>query len=356
MGIDSIGPGGLVAAPEVRQLPRAPWAMWLLPLLAVALLATLAIGAVRAASIAKAADTWNVQVSGSTPDMSIMAQGFFPNPLVIHVGDTVKWTWAATGAPHSVTFNSGKPGLDLFAPGPAAGQLVAGPAFFPLGPASPVSYDGTQQLNSGVPDPGGSYSVTFTKTGLYAYVCSFHPGMRGEVEVREAGAPLPESPAQAAARGQATLPYLLSRMQGEAAQVKSAVGGTVHTASAGVGDGYGITALAFLPGNVTVNRGDTVAWVLADPFEVHTITFLSGAATPDLLLPQPQPSGPPLLVLNPAAAAPAGGNSYTGQGIINSGIVDPGNGFVLKFDAPPGVYEYLCLIHPTMKSTVTVTS
>jgi plastocyanin len=305
--------------------------------------------------IAKAADTWNVQVSGSTADMATMAQAFFPDPLIIHVGDTVKWTWADTGAPHSVTFNSGKPELPIFVPGPATNQIIAGPAFFPMGPASPVSYDGTAQLNSGPVNPGGSYTVTFTRTGIFGYVCSFHPGMRGQVEVREAGAPLPESPAQATTRGQATGAYLLSRMQGEAAHVQSASAGGVHTSAAGLGDTLGATALAFLPTNITVARGDTVAWVLADPFEVHTITFLSGAAAPDLLLPQPQPSGPPLLVLNPAVAGPGGGNTYTGQGIVNSGIIDPGNGFVLKFDAPPGTYTYTCLIHPTMKSTVTVT-
>ena len=217
-----------------------------------------------------------------------------------------------------------------------------------------MSYDGTAQINSGVPDPGSAYTVTFTKPGIFGYVCSFHPGMRGQIEVREAGAPLPETPAQATARGQATLSQLLSQMQSDAAQVQSAAAATVHTDAAGLGNGFGVSALAFLPGNVTVSRGDVVSWVLADPFEIHTITFLSGAAPPDLLLPQPQGSGPPLLVLNPAVAGPTGGTTYTGQGVLNSGIISPGQGFVLVFDAPPGTYLYQCLVHPTMKSTITV--
>jgi len=306
------------------------------------------------ASVATAADTWNVQVSGQSADQSVIGQAFFPDPLIIHVGDTVKWTWATGLAPHTVTFNSGKPALTDFVPGPTPGQLVAGGAFFPLGPSSPVSYDGTPQINSGVPDPGGAYTVTFTKPGIFGYVCSFHPGMRGQIEVREAGAPLPETPAQATARGQATLSQLLSQMQSDAAQVQSAAAATVHTDAAGLGNGFGVSALAFLPGNVTVSRGDVVSWVLADPFEIHTITFLSGAAPPDLLLPQPQGSGPPLLVLNPAVAGPTGGTTYTGQGVLNSGIISPGQGFVLVFDAPPGTYLYQCLVHPTMKSTITV--
>ncbi len=136
--------------------PPAPATRLLLLLAAAALLTAVAATALGATPVVKAADTWNVQVSGATADMSMMAQGFFPDPLIIHVGDTVKWTWANTGAPHSVTFNSGKPELALFVPGPTAGQVVAGPPFFPLGPPSPVSYDGTQQLNSGVPDPGAA--------------------------------------------------------------------------------------------------------------------------------------------------------------------------------------------------------
>src|SRR5437867_4017010 len=140
----------------------------LLLLAAAGLLAALAMRALPA-TVVKAADTWNVQVSGGTADLSIMAQGFYPDPLVIHVGDTVKWTWATAGAPHTVTFNSDKPQLEDFVPGPTPGQLVEGPANFPLGPASPVSYDGTQQLSSGAPDPEATYSVTFAKTGVFGY-------------------------------------------------------------------------------------------------------------------------------------------------------------------------------------------
>ena len=40
---------------------------------------------------------------------------------------------------------------------------------------------------------------------------------------------------------------------------------------------------------------------------------------------------------------------------MSSGIIGNGAAFFLRFDAPPGSYEYLCLIHPTMRGTVTVT-
>ena len=192
------------------------------------------------------------------------------------------------GRPHTVTFNSGKPELSDFVPGPTAGQLVAGPAFFPMGPASPVSNDGTQQISSGVPTPGGTYAVTFTKTGLFGYVCSFHPGMRGQIEVREAGAPHRDTGAGRHARaGDAVELARPDAERGGAGNVGHGGHGGhgAHRRLAGLGDGFGITALAFLPGNITVRRGDVVSWVLADPFELHTITFLSGATPPDLLAP-----------------------------------------------------------------------
>ena len=135
-------------------------------------------------------------------------QGFAPNPLTIRVGDTVSWQWAANPAPHTVTFNSGKPAPADIVPGPRPGELMLGPAAFPIGPTGPVvTYDGTEQVSSGIPpEEDATYSLTFTRPGTFGYVCSLHPGMRGEVEVREAGAPLPETPAQAQARGGPTPP------------------------------------------------------------------------------------------------------------------------------------------------------
>jgi plastocyanin len=94
--------------------------------------------------------------------------------------------------------------------------------------------------------------------------------------------------------------------------------------------------------------------MMPDPFEIHTVTFLSGAPAPEFIQPRPQPTGPPQLVIPANVVGAAGGGTYTGQGIVNSGILGNGHAFFLRFDAPPGAYEYVCLIHPTMKSTVTV--
>jgi plastocyanin len=325
-----------------------------------ALLGALAVADAPPAVAQGAAQQWEVQVSAVDPANTVILQGFAPNPLTIRVGDTVTWRWSMNPAPHTVTFNSGKPSPADIVPGPGPGELMLGPAAFPIGPAGPVvSYDGTVQVNSGIPtDPNGTYSLTFTRPGTFGYICALHPGMRGEVNVREAGAPLPETPAQATARGRATADALLGRMQAGAAAVRSASMDGVHTAMAGLGDGYGASSLQFLPGELTVRRGDSVVWVMPDPFEVHTISFASGATPPDFVEPRPpaQSGGPPQLVIPSNVAGPVGGPVYAGQGLVSSGIIGNGSAYFLRFDAPPGSYEYLCLIHPTMRGRVTITN
>jgi len=80
---------------------------------------------------------------------------FTPQNVTIHVGDTVQWTWAASG--HSST--SGTPG----------------------------NPDG--QWDSGVQNSGFVFSQTFTTAGTFNYFCSPHGvccGMIGSVVVAEA--------------------------------------------------------------------------------------------------------------------------------------------------------------------------
>jgi plastocyanin len=304
---------------------------------------------------------WEVQVSAADPSKNLILQGYAPNPLAIRVGDTVTWRWSPDNpAPHTVTFTSGKPAPADIMPGPNPGELMLGPGTFPIGPAAApggaIPYDGTELVNSGIPnEPNATFSLTFTKTGTFGYLCLLHPGMRGEIEVREAGASLPETPAQAQARGQATIAAVLGRIQTGAAAVQSVNRDGVHTAMAGLGDGFGASAIQFLPADLTVRRGDTVVWAMPDPYEIHTISFTSGGTPPDFVEPRPQPSGPPMLVIPSTVAGPVGGATYTGQGLVSSGIVGNGGAYVLKFDAPAGTYEYLCLIHPTMRGRVTVT-
>jgi plastocyanin len=91
----------------------------------------------------------------------------------------------------------------------------------------------------------------------------------------------------------------------------------------------------------------------------HTVTFRAGRPSPEVIDPQPQPNGPPLLVLNPDVVEPRGApDAYDGREYLNSGMLIhgvPGNQFAVTF-TEPGRYEYICALHELMgmKGTITV--
>ena len=51
-----------------------------------------------------------------------------------------------------------------------------------------------------------------------------------------------------------------------------------------------------------------MTWIWKTDETPHTVTFLGGQPAPDVVVPQPQPNGPPKLQLNPQMLAPAGDN------------------------------------------------
>src|SRR5205823_5028168 len=99
-----------------------------------------------------------------------------------------------------------------------------------------------------------------------------------------------------------------------------------------------------------------VVWTVQDPLEVHTVTFTSGATPPDFVNVTPQPAGPPQVVVPAMVFSAVGDGTYNGTGYVNSGVFGPGGAYTLVIDAPPGTYQYLCLIHgPTpMRGEITV--
>ena len=82
-------------------------------------------------------------------------------PLDVATGTTVTWTNQSNNEPHDVVF-------------PVAGSTPP-PTLSPFAPSSGgTSYDGSTLVNSGVLNPGQSFSLTFTKAGTYQYYCLFH--------------------------------------------------------------------------------------------------------------------------------------------------------------------------------------
>ena len=117
-----------------------------------------------------------------------------------------------------------------------------------------------------------------------------------------------------------------------------------------------IEAVAFFPGEITINAGDAIFFEIRGPHNVH---FLSGQEAPPFVVPVPQTGtpagGPPTLILNPEVFFPTGGTSYDGTGVVNSGVaLGPAEPFVLTFTTP-GSYDYVCSLHlPVMRGKVVV--
>jgi len=124
---------------------------------------------------------------------------------------------------------------------------------------------------------------------------------------------------------------------------------TTWQATAGVSSpDQSVQSNFYFPNNITIDKGDSVTWTMKSG-EFHTVTFLSGQPAPALVN-----FGPPAS-FNLAAILPSGPSTYTGTGIVSSGLlgVVVGTAFTLKFDSV-GTYQYNCLVHTRMKGWVKV--
>ena len=124
----------------------------------------------------------------------------------------------------------------------------------------------------------------------------------------------------------------------------------------------------FFPRETKIRVGDSISFSING---FHTVTFLSGAPMPGLILPAPENpiegkldneskpfwfNGKPNQVINPVVGAPAGGATYNGTGFVNSGLPageGPPKPFVVTF-TKAGTFKFNCLVHPGMQGTVKV--
>ena len=324
---------------------------WLCAMLLVALLL-----ATPAPNARAAAQTWTVIAGGATKDFAIYSNAYHPRAVDIAVGDTVKWVFEGF---HNATFLGGQPYPPLEVK--EGDKTYFNPqVFFPVGGNT---YDGTSFVTSGVPpDPAKpfSYSLTFTKPGRYAYVCTIHgPGMGGTISVGERAS---STPAAVLRRARAEQAATIKAGQTAMAAWKVERKGAAATVPL-IGEiktGYSIFRFTRTP--LVVSRGTTVTWTMRDLFEIHTVTFTSGQKPPDFVIPEPQSQGPPKLLMNPKAAAPTMTKTYDGTGYLNSGILfppglpgNPPTSYSLTF-TKSGRYEYWCIVHVPegMKGTIVV--
>lgn len=157
------------------------------------------------------------------------------------------------------------------------------------------------------------------------------------------GASLLLAAALAACSGGGTHPPLAPQAvtpsgQTQAAVIKPALVSTARNwrlDSGGDAHDGSLQALAFLPGRITIDEGDSITWT--GKGEPHTITFLGPYANP--------PGNP---------TVPQGGPSYDGSTFVSSGFMQPGQQFTLTF-TKAGTYAYFCALHaPEMSGVVVV--
>ncbi|HLN79324.1 MAG TPA: plastocyanin/azurin family copper-binding protein [Nocardioidaceae bacterium] len=114
-----------------------------------------------------------------------------------------------------------------------------------------------------------------------------------------------------------------------------------------------IQGMRFLPGSITINAGDNVAW-MANSAEIHTVTFFKGGH-PRKKLPEFDPN-------KKRQITQVGGHVYDTSKYFNSGIIttirsggDAGplppvphyQKYKLRFPRA-GTFTYYCLVHGTM--------
>lgn len=304
---------------------------------------------------AAAAQTLNVSAGAESAAGDVQLNEFAPNQINVNVGDTVTWHLDSTEF-HNIYFPSGTTPLAFVQPGPD-GVFINPQVATPTGGNS---YDGGAPAGSGLLNKGQSWSLTFTKPGTYQFLCDIHPGMGGTVNVLAAGQTA-DTQATIDARRTAQIdadlatkavPLIMSNIgELEAAGVTAGI-------AAGVQQGL-VDVQRFFPRRVSIKAGDAVTWIWKTEDTPHTVTFLSGQAAPEVVLPQPQAGGPPRLQLNPQMLAPAGdptdwdGGSYLNSGFLQPGPNQPTPTFTVRF-ANPGTYDYVCLLHEGMVGTIVV--
>ena len=303
---------------------------------------------------------------------------YFPENISIHKGDTV--SFVPTGL-HTIDMPASGGPLPLFSPTgklaaftDAAGlpfwfngqpELGFTDGLFSSGFGRTVT-KGSKRILSGVPfgKLPKPLKVRFPKTGTFKYFCDLHPGMVGTVKVRPKSKPIPSANDVAAT----VTKQVASTLQIAKSLVKNTTV-PANAVSVGAEGKEGVSYFGMVPGALTVPAGTTVRFFMPDrSTEEHTATFGPGPVDDKTSylgvlatsLEQPvidargaYPSEPP--PAPPASMSPA----LHGNGFWNSGALDavpasplPRSGS-LKF-ATPGVYQYVCLIHPVMKATITV--
>ncbi len=218
---------------------------------------------------------------------------YFPERLQVHRGDVVAFVWRGD---HTVTFHPGGERVDTLLVADELPLHTRVDGIFPSrddcdmglhrSDLPPCAYEGGDQyLNTGASPPSDDYRARIAfdvPPGTYAYFCSFHPQMRGEVEVVPDDVEVP-TPAEVDEARRRTIAQLTAEAEAvmaeiEAAPARDVVDGRVRWrvhVGAATADGR-VHVLRYLPSDLAIAAGDEVEFVMppAPRVEAHSASFL----------------------------------------------------------------------------------
>lgn len=301
------------------------------------------------------------RVIGGVAEGAIDIEMFMPADVRIREGDSIEWT-ASGFEGHTVTFAT-EPQLQAvmrayLQPDPAdPEQQIFNPQFALRQGPDVVAGDGTY-VNSGfIGVPAETkYTLTFTKRGLYQYLCVVHPfTMRGTVAVDAPDATV-DAPEAVAARGAADRARYMDVARAELAEAKAmqrtlpaAGGASLHRVAVGLTTNYGQVA-TFVQPELNIKAGDTVIFE-NDDRNFHNVVFKGSLAEPPpgiKIYADPEGRGINVALDKASGRAvdpPPGGfgpGTFLSSGSM--GVTMPRLTWRLTFDTP-GRYLYNCTIH-----------
>lgn len=301
-------------------------------------------------------------VLAGTSDGAYDIERFMPYDIHVREGDTIEWTSRGVEG-HTVTFSDEATlrrimSSYLVPDAVDPGQQTFNPEFALRSRTGDAFIGDGAYVNSGffgVPAEQ-KYKLTFTRRGVYQYLCVVHPlWMRGTVSVDAPDAKV-ESPETVAVRGKADLAEYMAeekravqRAAAERRDVPGPEGTTLHRVGVGVVTPYGQVVM-FVNPSLTVRAGDTVIFE-NDERNFHNVVFKGGRAEyPPAYAVRVDPEGRGINVaLNRQSAAaveppPGGFDDRTFLSSGSMGIAMPRSTWRLTF-TKPGTYAYACTIH-----------
>ena len=303
-------------------------------------------------------NTYMVQ-AGGFGEANVEVLTFAPSLLKVHRGDTIMWHVTSF---HNMRFGESEQPFIIVEQIDGKPTPIGNPKVFFPSLESGAAYTGGD-ANSGLPAEDAiksSYSLVMdVEPGTYSYRCDVHPGMAGVIEVVADDETIP-SPTEVAAQTSKELddqinPAIGAYFGAAATAPTQSADGSI-TIMTGIGGSGRASSLQFASPLAFIKAGEKVTWMI--PADSPTAHFINSApydpaAVADII-PKENVGGPPTLLAGPGflGTIADGAAVASGEG-FNSPLVAPGQSFSLIFK-DPGVYPYLCHVHPGMGGVVIV--